>query len=150
VRNVWDFPRPPAVEPCLRRVRIELGGRLVVDSTRALEVLETSHPPVIYVPLADVAPGVLEPSRRRTTWCEFKGTAHYYDAGDREAAAWGYATPAAGYEALTGHVAFYPGRMDACFLDEERVRAQEGDFYGGWITADIAGPLKGGPGTRGW
>ncbi len=148
--SVWDFPRPPAVIPCERRVRIELGGRTIVDSTRALEVLETSHPPVVYVPERDVAAGVLTRSRARTTWCEFKGTAHYYDVLTAPAAAWGYAAPSAGFEALRDHVAFYPARMDACYLDDERVQAQAGDFYGGWITADVAGPFKGGPGTSGW
>ena len=150
VPSVWDFPRPPAVEPCQRVVSVELGGRVVAISDRALQVLETSHPPVVYVPLADVADGVLEPSGQRTTWCEFKGHAHYYDAGGRRAVAWGYDDPSPGYEALAGHVAFYPGRVDACWLGDERVQAQDGDFYGGWITADVTGPFKGGPGTLGW
>ena len=150
MRNVWDFPRPPAVLPCARRVRIELGGRTIVESERALEVLETSHPPAIYVPREDVADGVLTPAARRSTWCEFKGHAAYLDVGERPGAAWYYASPSPGYEALAGHVAFYPEKMDACFLDGERVRSQEGDFYGGWMTADLAGPFKGGPGTMGW
>ena len=150
MRSVWDFPRPPAVEPCPRRARVELGERVIAASDRALQVLETSHPPVVYIPLADVAEGVLTPSGHRTTWCEFKGHAHYYDAGDRRAVAWGYADPSPGYEVLRGHVAFYPGRVDACFLGEERVQPQAGDFYGGWITADVTGPFKGGPGTVGW
>ena len=101
----------------------------------------------------DIADGALVPARKRT-WCEFKGEASYFDvvAGGRVAAdaAWHYPHPASGYEALTGHVAFYPGRMDACFVDDEQVRPQKGDFYGGWITAEIDGPFKGGPGTRGW
>jgi len=151
--SVWDFPRPPAVEPERRRVRVELGGVTVADSTRALRVLETSHPPALYVPPEDVAAGVLAPVARATV-CEFKGSATYFDvrAGDRveRAAAWTYRAPRPGYEALRDHVAFYPGRMDACWLDDERVRAQEGDFYGGWITADVTGPFKGGRGTAGW
>ncbi len=151
--SVWDFPRPPAVEPERRRVRVVLGGVTVADSTRAVRVLETSHPPTVYVPPEDVAPGTLE-AVARTSVCEFKGTASYFDvrAGGRvvRAAAWAYPAPRAGYEALRDHVAFYPGRMDACLLDDERVQAQEGDFYGGWITADVLGPFKGGPGTSGW
>jgi uncharacterized protein (DUF427 family) len=148
VENVWDYPRPPRVEPCARRVRVELKGIVLADSTRALRVLETSHPPAIYVPPEDVHG--LEPSRERTTWCEFKGTAHYFDAGDVRSVAWAYAEPSAGYEALRGYVSFYPGRVDAAWLDDERVQAQEGGFYGGWITSDIAGPFKGAPGTLGW
>jgi uncharacterized protein (DUF427 family) len=166
--SVWDYPRPPRVEASSRRVRIVLAGRTIADSTRALRVLETSHPPVYYVPLEDVAAGVLVPARKRT-WCEFKGEASYYDvvaAGDAEGgdaeggstgdiriavcAAWYYPDPAHGYEELAGHVAFYPSRMDACYVDGERVAPQEGDFYGGWITSEIDGPFKGGPGTDGW
>ncbi len=152
--SVWEYPRPPAVEPCRRRVRIELGGEVIADSDRALRVLETSHPPTIYLPPQDVRGELLQRSDRRETWCEFKGTARYLDAvvgGRRYAAvAWTYRRPSAGYEALADHIAFYPGRVDAAWLDGERVRAQAGDFYGGWITADLRGPFKGGPGTSGW
>ncbi len=150
MRDVWSFPRPPAVQPCGRRVRIELGGRVIVDTAGALEVLETSHPPAIYVPVADVAPGVLARSSARSTWCEFKGHATYFDVLGERAAAWGYESPSPGYEPLLDRIAVYPGRMEACFLDDERVQAQEGGFYGGWITADLTGPFKGGAGTRGW
>ncbi len=154
MEQVWDYPRPPAVLPCKRRVRIELVGEVLADSTRALRVLETSHPPTIYVPVADVREELLAESDARSTWCEFKGAARYLDAvvHDRrfEAVAWTYPDPSLGYEALRDHVAFYPGRVDAAWLDEERVQAQEGDFYGGWITAELIGPFKGPRGTRGW
>jgi uncharacterized protein (DUF427 family) len=134
-------------------VRIEFAGEVIADTTRAYRVLETSHPPVYYIPLEDVRAEFLRPSRRRT-FCEFKGEARYYDlvAGGREVrdAAWYYARPAHGYEVIADHVAFYPGRVDAASVDGERVEAQPGDFYGGWITADIEGPFKGGPGTAGW
>ncbi len=146
---MWDYPRPPALVPCGRRVRIELGGVTIADSTAAFRVLETSHPPTIYVPPADIADGVLRPAAGRS-FCEWKGNAHYYDVGDRARAAWAYAAPVRAYGALQDHVSFYPSRMDACFLDEERVQSQEGDFYGGWITADLRGPFKGAPGTLGW
>jgi uncharacterized protein (DUF427 family) len=153
VEHVWDYPRPPALVACERRVRIEFGGRTIADSVRALRVLETSHPPTIYVPREDVAAEVLRPARG-STWCEFKGRAEYFDveAGGRvaRAAAWAYPDPVPAYAGLRDHVAVHPGRMDACWLDDERVQAQEGDFYGGWITADLAGPFKGGPGTLGW
>ena len=153
MEHVWDYPRPPAVVPCARRVRVEIGGELVADSTRALRVLETSHPPVIYIPKADVVDGWLAPSSWRTTWCEYKGRAHYLTAVDRPdtpPVAWTYPSPSRGYEELRGHIAFYPGRVDAAWLDDERVVAQESDFYGGWITSDLVGPFKGPPGTRGW
>jgi uncharacterized protein (DUF427 family) len=154
MENVWDYPRPPALVPCERRVRVELGGVLIADSRRALRVLETSHPPTIYVPPADVAAGALRDVPGRRSRCEWKGDASYFDVvgGDRveAAAAWTYRAPVARYAALRDHVCFYPSRMDACWLDDERVQAQDGDFYGGWITADLQGPFKGSPGTLGW
>jgi uncharacterized protein (DUF427 family) len=153
VESVWDYPRPPRVERSDARVTVTHAGQVVADSSRCLRVLETSHPPVYYVPREDVAPGVLRAAPGQS-WCEFKGTAGYWDlvVGDSEvtAAAWSYERPSWGYEQLTGAVAFYPGRVGECRVDGELVRAQEGDFYGGWITADITGPFKGGPGTRGW
>lgn len=140
------------MEPCRRRVRIVHRGEVVADSTRAMRVLETSHPPGIYLPPEDVS-SVLEPAERRTS-CEFKGAARYWNlraGGDLVPdAAWSYPDPAPGFEAVAGYVSFYPGRVDEAWLDDERVRAQEGGFYGGWITADLVGPFKGGPGTAGW
>ena len=154
MERVWDYPRPPAVEPCARRVRIELGGRALADSVAALRVLETSHPPTIYVPPGDVDRTLLVASDARSTWCEFKGSARYFDAvvGGRTArsVAWTFPDPTPGYEALRDHLAFFPGRVDAAWLGDERVEAQPSDFYGGWITSDLVGPFKGPPGTLGW
>lgn len=154
VENVWDYPRPPAVAPCRRHVRVELAGQILADSDHALRVLETSHPPTIYIPPDDVRLELLVPSRARPTWCEFKGAAQYLDLVTENrrhpAVAWTYPQPSAGYEQLTDHLAFYPGRVDRALLDEEQVLVQGGDFYGGWITADLAGPFKGPPGTTGW
>ena len=151
--SVWDYPRPPALEPCARRVRIELGGRVIADSAAALRILETSHPPTIYIPPGDVDATCFR-TAAGSSLCEWKGVATYLDvvAGERheQAAAWTYRKPVAVYARLRDHIAVYPGRMDACWLDDERVSAQEGDFYGGWITAEIVGPFKGPPGTRGW
>ncbi len=153
MESVWDYPRPPAVEASERRVRVEFAGEVIAETTRACRVLETSHPPVYYVPPEDVRSEFLRPSRRHT-YCEFKGEASYYDlvVGGREArdAAWYYPDPRSRYAALRGYLAFYPGRVDAAWVDDERVQAQGGDFYGGWITAEIEGPYKGGPGTAGW
>jgi uncharacterized protein (DUF427 family) len=134
-------------------VRVVFAGQVVADSRHAYRVVETSHPPTYYVPPSDCDFSLLTPTQGQS-FCEFKGEASYYDLerGDRVSprAAWYYPHPSSGYEVLSNHVAFYPGRVDSCFLDDERVRAQEGDFYGGWITADIVGPFKGPPGTRGW
>ncbi len=151
---MWEYPRPPAVTPSPRPIRVELGGLTLAASDGALRVLETSHPPTIYIPPADVRLDVLEPSDHGSTWCEYKGVARYLDAvidGRRyEAIGWSYAKPSPGYEALQDFVAVYPGRVDAAWIGDERVEAQAGDFYGGWITSDLVGPFKGPPGTRGW
>lgn len=151
--SVWDYPRPPRVEAARWSVRVEVGGHTIAESDRALRVLETSHPPVYYIPVEDIVPGALRPAAGRS-FCEFKGFAGYWDVvlgpDLRRAAAWSYEDPSSGYEQLRGHVAFYPSRVDACFVDDERVEAQAGDFYGGWITASLTGPFKGGPGTAGW
>jgi len=153
MESVWEYPRPPRVEASTRRIRVLVGGVTVADTTRAVRVLETSHPPVYYVPPEDVRGEVLRPTRRKT-FCEFKGRASYYDleVGGRVVrdAAWCYPEPPAAFEVLRDRLAFYPGRVDEAYVDEERVAVQEGDFYGGWITADIEGPFKGGPGTQGW
>ncbi len=153
--SVWDYPRPPRVEPTSEHVVVEHRGRRVVDTRRALRVLETSHPPTYYVPVADVAAGMLEPARSGlSTVCEFKGAARYWDLvvdGARVPdVGWSYPQPRTGYEALQGHIAFYPGRVERASVDDEVVQAQAGDFYGGWITSRVQGPFKGGPGTAGW
>ena len=154
MERVWGYPRPPAVVPCRRRVRVMLGGEVLADSTDALRVLETSHPPTIYIPPADVRGDLLALSRERSTWCEFKGAARYLDAnaGGRRvrAVAWSYPEPTRGYAALRDHVAFYPGRVDEAWLGDELVERQVSDFYGGWISSDLVGPFKGPPGTLGW
>lgn len=151
--SAWDYPRPPRIEREVRTVRVTLAGELIARSTAALRVLETSHPPGIYVPLSDVGPGVLSPNPA-VSFCEWKGRAVYWDASAGEAiaraAAWSYPDPAAGFEVLADFVSFYPGRVEACHLGDEPVTPQEGGFYGGWITSDVVGPFKGGPGTWGW
>lgn len=151
--SVWDYPRPPRVEPVHGRVVVEFGGRIIAESVSALRVLETSHPPGVYVPISDWVPGALRQAEG-SSWCEFKGRAAYWDvvAGDAvaERAAWGYPAPSRGFEQLAEFVSVYPGRMDRCSIDGETVQPQEGTFYGGWITSDIVGPFKGAAGTMGW
>ena len=151
--SVWDYPRPPRVEASGRRVRVVVDGTVVADSTRAQRVLETSHPPAWYIPREDVRMDLLRPTSRHSA-CEFKGQAGYFtiSAGARERrdAAWSYERPLPGYEVIAGHISFYAGRVDEAWVDDERVMPQPGDFYGGWITSDVTGPFKGGPGTRGW
>lgn len=148
--SVWDYPRPPRVEPSARRIRVVVDGMIIADSRRALRVLETSHPPAWYIPPEDVHLHLLERSDRHTD-CEYKGRASYYRmAGGDVDVGWTYPDPQPGYSSIAGHVSFYAGRVDEAWIDDERVVPQDGDFYGGWITSDVRGPFKGGPGTEGW
>jgi uncharacterized protein (DUF427 family) len=154
MEHVWEYPRPPAVRPSERTVRIELAGRQLARSDAAMRVLETSHPPTIYVPRDDIELPLLIDSAHAATWCEFKGRALYLDAvidghqfGE---VGWFYPDPSVAYELLRDHVAFYPGRVDGAWLGDEQVQSQAGSFYGGWITSDLVGPFKGAPGTLGW
>ena len=150
---MWDYPRPAVAEPTTRRLQVMLGGRVIADTVRGVRVLETSHPPGYYVPPDDVEPGALVRAAG-SSLCEWKGAAIYYDvvAGNARAAraAWAYPRPTPAFALLRDYVAFYPGAMEACLVDGERVVPQPGGFYGGWITSDLAGPFKGEPGTQGW
>jgi len=151
--SVWDYPRPPAIEANHRTLRVEFDGRTIAETRGGFRVLETSHPPVFYIPHADCDASVLRLGAA-TTFCEFKGAANYYDlvSGERTSrdAAWFYAHPSTRFAALANHLAFYATRVDACYVDDERVQAQPGDFYGGWITNAVVGPFKGASGTWGW
>ena len=151
--SVWDYPRPPRVEPCAKKVRVAHAGETVAESDRALRVLETAGPPTIYLPPEDVRTDLLVSVLDHSTYCEWKGEASYFDVvvGDALApkAAWTYRDPKAAYRELKDFISFYPGRVE-CHLGGERVRPQPGAFYGGWITDDIVGPFKGEPGSRGW
>jgi uncharacterized protein (DUF427 family) len=151
--SVWDYPRPPRVESSDALICVEFGGEVIAESRCALRVLETSHPPVYYLPRSDVRLRALQPEAG-ATFCEYKGRAEYFSVQVKgkkvTRAAWHYPHPRPPYEELAGHVAFYVQAMDSCSVNGERVTAQPGSFYGGWITADIAGPFKGAAGTEGW
>jgi uncharacterized protein (DUF427 family) len=155
VESVWDYPRPPRLEASSRLLRIVHAGVLIAETARSLRILETSHPPVYYIPPADLAANVMQRSARRGSYCEFKGTATYWSlelpgVGTIADVAWSYERPSTDYAALAGYLAFYASRVDECTVDGERVLAQPGDFYGGWITSHVKGPFKGAPGTLGW
>ncbi|WP_239806858.1 DUF427 domain-containing protein [Croceicoccus hydrothermalis] len=151
--SVWSYPRPAIAEPTAVHIQIVFGGQIIADTRHAIRTLETSHPPTYYLPPDSIEASVLEDSGG-TSFCEWKGMARYFDviacAERRERAAWSYPDPTASFEILRDHVAFYPGAMDACYVDGERVTPQPGDFYGGWITSSVAGPFKGVPGSRFW
>jgi uncharacterized protein (DUF427 family) len=151
--SVWDYPRPPRVERTNKHLEVVLGGEVVADTRKAWRVLETSHPPVYYIPPEDVRWEFVVDAGGGS-FCEWKGVARYFDvrvgALNRPRAAWSYPEPLPGFEGIRDHLAFYAGPMDRCTVDGEIVRPQPGGFYGGWITAGVVGPFKGEPGTHGW
>ncbi len=151
--SVWDYPRPPRLEDFPGHIQVIFNGVTIADTHKAKRVLETSHPPVYYIPPQDIQMTYLRPAPG-TSWCEWKGQANYYTVvvGDKrtEKVAWFYPSPTPPFAALKDYVAFYAGPMDVCYVDGERVQPQPGGFYGGWITQNIVGPFKGQPGTRGW
>ena len=151
--SVWTYPRPPSVGPEARPVVVAVDGHAVASSDRAIRVCETAGAPTIYVPEEDIAPGVLRRSAGRGSYCEWKGAASYFDVvtGEREipSAVWTYEDPSPGFEQIAGHYSFYPALVE-CRLAGELVRPQPGGFYGGWITDEITGPVKGEPGSEGW
>lgn len=150
--NVQSYPRPPALEPVPQRIRVVLGGVTIVDTTGALRVLETHHPPTYYIPPDDIRCELRIVSGR--TACEWKGVARYFDisAGGRTArrAAWCYDAPTAPFSHLKGYLAFYAAKMDRCLVGALEVDPQAGAFYGGWLTPNLTGTAKGAPGTEHW
>ena len=160
--SVWDYPRPPRLEPTPRRVRVLGVGQTIADSTSAMRILETSHPPVYYIPAEQVNMCLLRRSPSLSTFCEFKGNAIYWTLDicllDRQITipdvAWSFPAPSPAYARIAGHMAFYASRLAEhdfdCWVDDERVIPQAGDFYGGWITSNLRGPFKGEPGSHHW
>ena len=147
--SVWDYPRPPALVADTRSVEVFDGQRRIASTDRAYRVLETASPPTFYLPLEALDESALEPVSGRS-FCEWKGEAVYWAlAGHPEPVAWSYPSPRQRFSRIKDYVGFYPGRV-ACFVDGERVEAQPGGFYGGWLTKEIVGPVKGEPGTGHW
>lgn len=149
--SVWDYPRPPIVEtrPC--DIEVRAGATVLAKADRCHRVLETASPPSVYIPKDAVEFSKLTeiPS---ASMCEWKGRARYWALTDDPAGipvAWAYDHPSERFAAIAGTVSFYPGRV-ACWLDGERVRPQPSEFYGGWMTDAIVGPVKGEPGTGHW
>lgn len=150
--SVWDYPRPPTVEKVNKHLKVEFNGKIIAETHAAKRVLETSQPPAYYFPPDDVSKEFLT-ELKEFTYCEWKGHAYYFDVktdGETaEKAAWFYPNPNKKYGGIKNYIGFYPNRLD-CFVDAEKVKPQEGSFYGGWITDNIVGPFKGGRGTAGW
>ena len=151
--SVWDYPRPPRLERTHKTIEVFFNNTCIARTNGAYRVLETSHPPVYYLPPEDIDSECLMDSSR-TTWCEWKGEGSYYhvEVNDRRAedAAWYYSEPRGIFAPIRTYVAFYAHKMDKCLVDGEVVTPQPGNFYGGWITQDVVGPFKGIPGSYGW
>ena len=152
--NVADYPRPPAIEVFEGMILGRFAGCVVAEARSCFRILETFHPPTYYLPIASFLPGALQPAKARSTLCEWKGQASYFDvvAGGQvaEKAAWTYRNPSRAYVAIRDHIAFYAEPMDEVRVDGERVVPQPGNFYGGWVTPNISGPVKGAPRTTHW
>jgi len=151
--SVWDYPRPPRVEKVNKKIEIVFNGEKIVSTTDAYRVLETSHPPVYYIPQKDIQMQYVRQSRG-SSFCEWKGPATYWTVhvGNKTASnvGWSYESPSPDFRVIKSHIAFYCAPMDSCTVDGEVVLPQPGGFYGGWITKDIVGPFKGGAGSWGW
>ena len=151
--SVWDYPRPAIWQDFEQPIKIIFNGEIIAESQQAKRVLETSHPPCYYIPGEDIRLEYLQETGR-VTMCEWKGRCAYYDVkvGDKQAnqVAWQYFNPTPNFVAIQNHYSFYASAMDECYVGDELVQAQAGDFYGGWITKNIVGPFKGGAGTWGW
>ncbi len=150
--SVWDYPRPPRIEEIDWHLKIVHRGQVLAETRSAVRVLETSHPPSYYFPKQAIDWARLR-RNNKTSLCEWKGRAEYWDLIDPEHAViadccWSYPNPAR--HELKDHVSFYAGRVDECYVNDERVQAQAGNFYGGWVTSWLKGPFKGAPGTLGW
>jgi uncharacterized protein (DUF427 family) len=128
-------------------------GVAIAATDNSYRVLETTHPPVYYLPPQDLRLDLLQPESGQS-FCEWKVIAKYYNlvVGEKIApkVAWYYPEPTPAFAEIEGYVAFYAQPMDICSIDGEQVIPQPGGFYGGWITADIVGPFKGEPGSFGW
>jgi uncharacterized protein (DUF427 family) len=154
--SVWDYPRPPKVVQDKRHVVVRADGQLIADTRNAWRVLETASAPSFYLPPEDVNQALLKRASG-TSFCEWKGQARYWDIILRDTsgepkisrAVWSYHQPSERFSPIDGYYSFYPALVE-CYVDGERVTPQPGGFYGGWITSEIVGPVKGEPGTGGW
>ena len=150
--SVWDYPRPPELVNDSRIVEVKWLNQRIAKTTTSVRVLETASPPTFYLPPDDVKTGLLEKAPG-SSYCEWKGRATYWnisvDGNTLEKAAWSYENPTSGFKVIAGYFSFYPGKLE-CYVDNIRVKPQPGGFYGGWMTPEITGPVKGESGTGGW
>jgi uncharacterized protein (DUF427 family) len=146
--SVWDFPRPPRIEAVPEAVRVLSGGARIAASDRCVRVLETAGAPTYYLPPEDVDFSHLE-REGEASLCEWKGVATTFTVAGHVAAAWCYERTFPEFAAIRSWMAFYPNVLE-CYVGEERVLPQPGGYYGGWVRANLVGPIKGEPGSGAW
>lgn len=151
--SVWDYPRPAQWEDTSKHLKVVFNDVVIAETRQGKRILETSHPPTYYFPVADIKlEHVIDTGDK--SFCEWKGWAYYYDVAvngkQASRAAWRFFEPTSGFEAIAEYYCFPARQMDACYVDGELITPQSGTYYGGWITKDLAGPFKGGTGTMGW
>ncbi len=149
--SVWDYPRPPKVDPDSRKIVVKSEEILIADTTHAVRILETASPPTIYIPKEDINMDVLIKTDGHSL-CEWKGNATYWSVvlpnKKITKCGWSYEKPFEEFESIAGYLSFYPASLE-CFINDEKVKPQPGGFYGGWMTSEIVGPVKGEPGING-
>ena len=149
--SVWDFPRPPRQEDVISPLRVLHGEVIVAATDRGLRVLETAGAPTYYFPAEDVATDMLVDLPGQTT-CEWKGFATGFAlAGQADSCAvgWRYDVTFPEFSSIRHWSAFYPGVL-SCYIGDEQVQPQPGGYYGGWVTANLKGPIKGEPDSHDW
>ena len=149
--SVWDYPRPPKLTSDRRQVEVYQGEQMVAKSDRTYRMLETASPPSFYIPPEDVIWELLSLAPGSSV-CEWKGAATYWNLRSNTelgVVGWSYPDPSPAFEQIRDYISFYPAVL-VCYVSGERVRAQPGKFYGGWVTNEIVGPFKGDPGTEYW
>ena len=117
---------PITITPATNRWRARFAGHVIADTYDAVVLQESSYPPVVYFPRADVATEYMSRTDRSTT-CPYKGDASYYtvlmDGNFAENAVWTYETPHPAMTEIEGRLAFYPDKIDVYEVDDAAVNA---------------------------
>ena len=104
-----------SIKPSHERLRVLFNGKVVAETTRALELDEAGYRTVRYIPRGDVDLAFFERTSR-VTHCPYKGDANYFSLVDGEHiadnAVWTYEHPGVAVSAIAGHVAFYPAKVE--------------------------------------
>ncbi len=150
--SVWDYPRPPKIDPDRRHILVKYNDLIIVDTQKSVRILETASPPVFYISPSDVNFDYLIDTAGSSI-CEWKGKAQYWSLDESEVSiqnvGWSYPNSFKEFKSIKDYISFYPALLD-CYVDGEKVKPQPGGFYGGWVTSELVGPFKGEPGTGWW